>query len=179
MDFPKLSWPVKMFAKDHIRKIDLPGKAICSLCINSSINYGIAGAKQLTNHLRTQKHIKMLGPYYDAQMLRGVSGMSLENYGAPTAFYGDTPPPLSITTTNSAATPKPTDRVANMEAMVVAFLAEYSLSFTVAEGLIELAQELSNDSSALDRLKFHRTTASYNIVTSSLHHQLEMFSNVF
>ena len=54
-------------------------------------------------------------------------------------------------------------RVASMEAMVVAFLAELSLSFTLSDKLIELSLELSKESPALKMLKMHRTTASYKL----------------
>ena len=50
-----------------------------------------------------------------------------------------------------------------MEAMVVAFLAELSLSFTLSDKLIELSFELGKKSPALKKLKMHRTTASYKL----------------
>ena len=43
------------------------------------------------------------------------------------------------------------DIVANMEAIVVAFLAEHSLSFTSSDKLIELSLEFSKDSPALKK----------------------------
>ena len=46
-----------------------------------------------------------------------------------------------------------------MEAMVVAFLAEHSLPFTLSDKLIKLYLELSTDSPALKKLKIHRTAA--------------------
>ena len=42
------------------------------------------------------------------------------------------------------------DKVANMEAMLVAFIAEHSLPFSLSESLIDLANELSKDEAALD-----------------------------
>jgi len=93
--FAKLSWthgPIKIVAKDHIRKIDEPGKAICSLCPESAINYSVSGLKSIVRHLSTQKHLKLLGTLYGNQMLPGASGPSSDTYGAPTDFYGATPP---------------------------------------------------------------------------------------
>ena len=55
------------------------------------------------------------------------------------------------------------DKVANMEAMLVAFIAEHSLPFSLSESLIDLANELSKDEAALKRLHMHRTTASYKL----------------
>ena len=55
------------------------------------------------------------------------------------------------------------DIVANMEAIVVVFLAEHSLSFTLSDKLIELSLELGKDSPASKKLKMHRTTASYKL----------------
>ena len=45
-------------------------------------------------------------------------------------------------------------RVDNMEAMVVAFLAEHSLPFTLSDKLIKLSLKLSTDSPALKKLKY-------------------------
>ena len=56
------------------------------------------------------------------------------------------------------------DRVANMEAMVTAFVAEKSLSFCMADAVIDLAKELSKDANALQRLHLYRTTVAYKTV---------------
>ena len=47
--------------------------------------------------------------------------------------------------------------------MVVAFLAEHSLSFTLSDKLSELSLELSKGSPAFKKLKMHCTTASYKL----------------
>ena len=81
-------------------------------------------------------------------------------------FFGGNP---TLATSSEAITVPSTlivhvlDRVANFEAMVVAFLAEHSLPFSLSSDIIELAKELAKDSSALKKLKLHRTTASYEL----------------
>ena len=98
------------------------------------------------------------------QMLLGVKDPSNEMYGAPTAYYGDT---SSASASSPAVPPKPSvhvlERVANMEVMVVRFIAENSLSFSLSGKLIGLAKELAKDEPALMKLNMHRTTASYKL----------------
>ena len=48
--------------------------------------------------------------------------------------------------------------------MVTAFITEKSLSFSMAEPVIELAKELAKDSQDLAKLHMFRTTASYKMV---------------
>lgn len=53
------------------------------------------------------------------------------------------------------------DRIVNQEAMLLAFTAEYSLSFAIVPSLIQLGKTLSQDKRALEHLEMSRTTASY------------------
>ncbi len=53
------------------------------------------------------------------------------------------------------------DRIANLEAMLLAFLAENSLPFSVAPDLLELVKEMSKDKKALNQITMHRNSASY------------------
>ena len=57
------------------------------------------------------------------------------------------------------------DRVCNMEAMACAFLAEYSLSFSLAQPMIGMCKELSKDSAALKTLHMFRTTARFVLLS--------------
>ncbi|GBM17749.1 hypothetical protein AVEN_67041-1 [Araneus ventricosus] len=52
------------------------------------------------------------------------------------------------------------DRVANSEAMLLSFLAEKSLSFSLAPDL-QLIKGMSHDKKALNLITIHRTSASY------------------
>ena len=83
-------------------------------------------------------------------------------YGVPAVYSssGYIPP---ATTTPVIPQVHILDRVANMEAMIVAFIAEHNLSFSLSEELIELSKELSRDTTALKRVKLHRTTSSYKL----------------
>ena len=55
------------------------------------------------------------------------------------------------------------DRVNQMQAMLLAFVAENNLSFSLTPKLIDLAQEMARDPKALDSLSLHPTTASYKM----------------
>lgn len=54
-------------------------------------------------------------------------------------------------------------RTSNMEAMVLGFAAENSLSYSVVPKIIKLSKELSRGPRALDKLSMDRTTASYTL----------------
>ena len=82
-------------------------------------------------------------------------------YGAPPVYCEVSTSPSNTPDVPPTPTVHILDRVANMEAMVVASLAEHSLSFTLSDKLVELSLELSKDIPALKKLKKHRTTASY------------------
>lgn len=55
------------------------------------------------------------------------------------------------------------DRIANSEAMLLSFLAEKSLPFSLAPDLPEIVKEMSKDRKALNRLTMYCTTASYKL----------------
>lgn len=61
-----------------------------------------------------------------------------------------------------APTPKilVSDRAVNAEAMVLGFIAEKSLPFSIAPDLIGLTKELARDQQALNGLSMDRTSAS-------------------
>ena len=49
------------------------------------------------------------------------------------------------------------------EAILLGFVAENSLSYSVVPKVIELSKEFARDPAALDRLSMDRTTASYKL----------------
>ena len=55
------------------------------------------------------------------------------------------------------------DHVINSEAMLLAFLAEKSLPFTLASEILELAKNLSKGRKALSQMKMKRTAATYKL----------------
>ena len=55
------------------------------------------------------------------------------------------------------------DRTVNQEAMLLGFLAEKSLCFTLAQPIIDLSKELASDPKALNALSMDRNTASYKM----------------
>ena len=151
-------------SKDHIRKIDKPGKAICVACDGDLITYCESGLGTIKVHLETLKHFKCVAAVAKNQLLLGTSTDVSETMYEALATYYNVKDALSTTTRLSF---KPSvhvlDWVANMEDMLVTFIAEHSLSLSLSESSIELVKELSKDEAAMKRLHMHRTTASYKL----------------
>ena len=151
-----------MVLKDHIRKIDVPGTASCILC-SVNIEYTQGGLGTIKQHVKRLKQLKNLTALLGKQQIfPGASIPEAANvmYGAPPVYCEASTSPSGTPDMLPTPTVHILDRVANMEAMVVAFLAEQSLSFTLLDKLIELSLELSKDSPDLKKLKMHRTAAS-------------------
>ena len=55
------------------------------------------------------------------------------------------------------------DRIVSQEAMLLGFLAENTLPFTMAPKVIELTKAMSADKTTLSKLSVSRTTASYKM----------------
>ena len=58
---PDSSWdggPLVMHLKDHIRKVDVKGKAICQLCLNKVLTYGERGVTSLVDHVKRKTHVE-------------------------------------------------------------------------------------------------------------------------
>ena len=166
--FPKLNWthgPLPMVLKDHIRKVNIPGIASCILC-SVDIEYMQGDLGTIKQHVQWLKHLKNLSALLGKQQIIPRASMP----EAANAMHG-APPVYCEASTSLSNTPDvpptPTvyilDRVANMEAMVVAFIAEHSLLFTLSDKLIKLSLELSKDNPALKKLKMHCTTALYKL----------------
>ena len=133
---PNRKWqngPIVISLKEHMRKIDVKGKARCVLC-NCEMVYGNKGITRITDHLKTQGHVAKVLDEKENSLQPGVSDPSqaAHAYGAPPAYYEIARP--------SAAKPRSSvhilDRKANMEALLVSCLAEKSLPFTLAGSLL-------------------------------------------
>ena len=162
---PKSDWSkgsLTLLVKDYIRKVDIPGKASCTLCENNGyIKYGSTGVKAILDHLKAKKHVRNVVTEMENSRLPGVEEPRSDvTYGAPKAYF-DAPPTTCVPPKTSVHI---MDRVANFEAMLVGFIAENSLSFSMSERLIALTKEFAKDRVALKKLKMHRTTASYKLI---------------
>ena len=152
-----------MLVKDRIRKFDLPGKAICTLCPKDDpIRYDGKGCGNLMDHLKAKKHDKKVAIASENLRLPGTSDPLAKDkmYCAPPGYY-DIPSTSHVPPKTSV---HQSDRITNMEVMLVGFLAEKSLSFSLSGSIIAIAKELAKDCFALS--KFHnmcRTTASYKL----------------
>ena len=83
-------------------------------------------------------------------------------YCAPATYYNNKDDLSTTTSASLKLSVHVLDRVANMEAILFAFIAEHSLSYSLSETLIELVQKLSKNEAALKRLHRNRATAHTN-----------------
>ena len=136
---------LSMVLKDHIRKVDIPGTASCILC-NDHIEYTQGCLGIIKQNVQRLKHLKNLSALLGKQqIIPGASMPEAENviYGASPVYCEASPPPSNTPDVPPTSTVHIHDRVANMEAMVVTFLPEHSLSFILSDKLIELSLSLS------------------------------------
>ena len=148
---------------DHIRKLTTSGLARCISC-NCDIAYSERGVRTLLNHLQTYSHFVTVNSPKKNQSLPGALLPRSLTYGLPPA-YADIDTSSSST---NVVTPQPTsvhilDILVQTEAILVSFIAEHSLSFSITGSLIELVKEIAKDEAVMKRLHMHRTTGSYKL----------------
>ena len=128
------------------------------------MTYYEGGLGTIKAHLETLKYFRCVTAPAKNQLLHGtIIDFRETMYDAPPTYYND----KGVLSTTASSPFQPSvyvlDRVTNMKAILVAFIAEYSLSFSLSESLIELAKEVSEDEAALKRLHMHKTTTSYKL----------------
>ena len=134
---------------NSIQKINTSGKAKCLLCTDI-IYYGKRGFSAISSHIKSGKHAEK-------------EDLKRKNFSMPCTFF----PNAASNKSTSAALACPniplSDRVSNLEGMLLGVLAENNLPFTVAPILINLSKEMASDKKALSHLCMARTTASYKM----------------
>ena len=134
-----------MVLKDHIRKVDIPGTTSWILC---SVDFKYTqGGLGTIKHIQQLKHLIYLSPLLGKQQIPGASMLEAANvmYVAPPVYCEASTSPSNTPDVPPTPTVHILDRVANMETMVVVFLAEHSLLFTLSDKLIRLSLELGKD----------------------------------
>ncbi|CAM1291290.1 FBN1 (predicted) [Pycnogonum litorale] len=145
---------------EHIRKVDLPGKALCILC-NATISYDSRGVKNIEDHCKSKKHGKNLHMKMTNHVLTTAKAKDSPTYGLHPMFV------KAGEVREQVAKPKPiipiSDRVYQQQAMILGVIAENSLSLTTAPLFLEVAKELGKDRKALASNSMDRTSASYKM----------------
>ncbi|XP_011677577.2 uncharacterized protein LOC105444695 [Strongylocentrotus purpuratus] len=145
-----------------IRKIAEPGKVYCMWC-DCEIQYGKGGWRVLRQHMQKKKHRE------NAELRKTnyrISAEAAPSTSTDTSTYGMHPffkPKAQPSAAPIQAKVPLVDRKANQEAMLLAFMAEKSLPFTMAPDLIDLSKALSSDQKVLNELSMDRNTASYKM----------------
>ena len=145
---------------DSIRKLDQAGVAYCCRC-RSDIRYGSRGLVAIQDHIVTTLH-QSKASVDNNFLLPGVGPAHSETpYGLNPARCNVQQivplPPVSRPLVSMV------DRIANQEAILLGFLAEHSLPFSMAPALTQFTRTLGADRKALSQLKMDRTTASYKM----------------
>ena len=153
-----------MMAKDPIRKTDKHGNSICVACDSDFITYSECGLGTIKAHFDPLKDFRCVAAINKNQLLPGTTtDVSETMYGAQPTFYNN----KGALSTTASSSFRPSghvlDRADNMETMLVAFIAEHRLPFSLSEGLVELVKGLSKHEGALKRLCMHKMTASYKL----------------
>ena len=118
-------------------QIDVPGVAICPLYLNEKISFGNKGLPALTDHVKTQKHSRVIERIGNYKIPCASEPIDDEMFGAPPAFFhGDTNYKSRTPVLPSVHL---IDLITNMEGILVAFLAEKSLPFSMAGMFIRLS----------------------------------------
>ena len=119
-------------------QIDVAGVAICPLCLNEKLSYGNRGLPALADHVKTRKHYsRLIERIENCKISCASEPIDDEMYGAPPAFFHGDKKYKSRTPVLPSV--HLIDRISNMEAMLVAFLAEKSLPFSMAGIFIRLS----------------------------------------
>ena len=120
---------MSIIVKVDIRKVDIPGTDSCILC-SVDIKYTQGGLGTI-KHVQRLKHQKNLSALLGKQ--QNIPGLSMPEaandiYGAPPVYCEAPTSPSNTPDVPPTTTLHILHRVTNMEAMVIAFLAEHSLA---------------------------------------------------
>ena len=103
--------------------------ALCNLC-DHLIKYGNRGLPAITDHIKTKAHLRKVIVRLTTPRIPEVSDPDKEDglFGLSSVYSGHQHEPQR----NQRSTVHLRDRVANFEAMLVAFIAEKNLSFSIS-----------------------------------------------
>ena len=103
--------------------------ALCNLC-DHLIKYGNHGIPAITYHFKTKAHLRKVIVRLTTPRIPGASDPDKEDglYGLSAVYSGQQHEPQR----NQRSIVHLLDRVANFEAMLVAFIAEKNLSFSIS-----------------------------------------------
>ena len=134
------------------------GKALCVLC-DKELVYGARGVITILDHLQRKSHVE--------KYILKKTNFSLPGQSTSSSTYGLHPmykefmlPEKTLPVNSNIPL---SDRITHMEGMVLSFIAEYSLPFSSARNIVELAKEMMRDPKAANKLQVARQTASYKI----------------
>lgn len=146
---------IEFLLKDVFQKVAGAGICSCILC-NKTVKYGGRGRVSLTDHMNTTVHRSKLE-------VKGQNH-SISKWATSSAQDGFIMKAHDNLDTALQPTVSLMDRTSNIEAMILSFVAEHSLSLSLVPSLVELAKATAMDPKALSDLQLARTTASYKLV---------------
>ena len=146
------------------------GKSLCVLC-NKELVYGARSVITILDHLQRKSHVEK---YILKKTNFSLSGPSTSSstYGLHPMYKEFMLPEKTLPVNSNIPL---SDRIAHMEGMVLSFIAEYSLPFSSARNIVELAKEMMRDPKTANKLQAARQTTLYKMrhgLTKGLEKQL-------
>lgn len=128
----------------------------CIIC-SKEVLYGNLGFLCISKHMKSTRHKCLFKARQNNFLLPGSSNPEIDKidfqYGLHPMFH-------SMKVEATLAIP---ESLTPLAAMLLSFIAEKSLAFSLAPDIIELAKAVANDRKAHDKLSIHRTAASYKL----------------
>ena len=141
---------------------------MCKYC-HGVINYGSKGRVAIIDHLKSGKHASEV----DHRQSNYTFGAQLSQKNVAFALFSlfkpPLPPPKQLNPAQDLDHPPApkliplVDHTANMESMILSFMAENNLSFTLAPKLVELLIECAADPKVLSSVSLTPCSAAYKL----------------
>ena len=120
--------------------------------------YGATGVTIIFDHFQPKSHVEK----YILKKNLSLPGQSTSSstYGLHPTYKQFMLPEKKLRVNSNIPL---SDRIIHKEGMVLSFIAEYSLPFSSARNIVELAKEMMRNPKAANKLKVARQTASYKM----------------
>ncbi|GBN71731.1 hypothetical protein AVEN_270931-1 [Araneus ventricosus] len=149
-----------MHLTECIRKLNKCGTCYCVVC-GKELMYGSKGYIALIRHVKSVKHGSFLQSRKENFALSGSGDSKTKRTDIPYGLHPMFAACRTAAEVNLPQTSTPlSDRIVNYEVILLRFLAEKSLPYSLAPDLFYLVKEMAKYEKALNQVMMHRTATS-------------------